>query len=89
MDFHAAERVRRGSAHPGRETGVGVRNAARKFSIVFSRIPPTPSREGRGKMNLRQVLDKKMECPDQQVAEKVFPFSLREKVGACPREGGG
>jgi hypothetical protein len=26
------------------------------------------------------LLDKKMECPDQQVAEKVFPFSLREKV---------
>jgi hypothetical protein len=24
-----------------------------------------------------------------RVAEKFFPFSLREKVRACPREGGG
>jgi len=35
------------------------------------------------------LFDKKMKCPNQQVAEKVFPFSLREKVRACPREGGG
>jgi len=47
---------------------VGVRNAARKFSIVFSLI--SPSRELPPGSFDDALFDKKMECPNQQVAEK-------------------
>ena len=71
VDMGAAERVRRGSAHPGREPGWGVHtNLEPPFTL-----PPAPSRQGRGD-NIFGYSGFRVD----QILSSLFPLPSGERV---------